>query len=413
MAAIIQADPYQTLSRKIGYSVGLENLRERVKQLVSLYSGKQGLSLADFKDLVEIGWGRKKGKAKTAPYEHFANFYSTLNLVRLFGRDIEPLYQLDSLSILRSLLGAQEDKYDRAVKVVLAQSIIESDGDVFLNGLQSEFDPLRFEALLKEMVEEKWRRLDAVFPSLQLRAKLRQLVSIKNQSVVQDEGQKTRRSSSADRFTRRTTPLTALRRTSLLSNAPAGVVEIPEDYLDKVRSSRRGWAIDLGLFDAKGRTEQGTSLLEHLILQHVVSSDGIGRVALFWGYTSNLRRIRIEPKQLSSEGCEAWDLLIAISQGYSPESKTSPARMDPYPDVVDFLADVFRLYRKARTDKALIRNSLPMYIAEPVLVAWCVAQGVSIPPLHDTLEREFKKQTRRRVQKMKIRDTAGALFFMS
>src|SRR6266480_5213725 len=173
MAVIVQADPYQSLIRKIGYSVGLENLVERVKKLVGLYVRDRAVGAGAFRDLVEKDFRRKNAA------EHFANFYGTLNLVRVIVRDhsgglpnhvkrpgvpkaLEPMYQLDSLSILRRLFVSDDAKFDKALKVVLTQCIVEADGDVFLNALLSDFQLDEMKARLESMVHTKRRLLRSV-----------------------------------------------------------------------------------------------------------------------------------------------------------------------------------------------------------------------------------------------------------
>ena len=198
MAAIIQADLYQTLSRKIGYSVGLEELIDRVLKLVALYVTDRGLSFAAFSHLVEVGFGRRKA------VEHFANFYGTINLVRFIGRRgygipqgrshksahgrIEPLYQLDSLAILHRLLGSDDAKYRTAVESVLTQCLVEADGDIFLNGLLSDFNKAGFRRLLEQMVDEKDNRLEQAFRNPAVLANVRRHVYIKNQGLHRRRG---------------------------------------------------------------------------------------------------------------------------------------------------------------------------------------------------------------------------------
>src|SRR4051812_21312380 len=128
MAVTAQADnPYQALIRKIGFSVGLEKLLERVRALVDLYDTNRGISRASFSELVEV-----KFKRKAEAVFHFAHFYNALNLIKFYGRELLPLYQLDSLAILKRLVGSDSRKYEDAVAVILTQALIEADGDIFL-----------------------------------------------------------------------------------------------------------------------------------------------------------------------------------------------------------------------------------------------------------------------------------------
>src|SRR5688572_15224563 len=114
MAVIVQVDPFDRLIRKIGYSVGLEDLVKRVAMLAALYAKEGVITAAAFRDLVKNDFGRAENAV-----EHFANFYSQLNLVRAIAwehsgalnqrksvaipKALEVLYQLDTLSILRRM----------------------------------------------------------------------------------------------------------------------------------------------------------------------------------------------------------------------------------------------------------------------------------------------------------------------
>src|SRR6202040_1732875 len=99
---------------------------------------------------------------------------------------------------------------------------------------------------------------------------------------------------------------------------------------------------------------------------------------------------------------EAWDLLSAIARVSFAESGP-PAGAAPNADAVfNLLQESFVLYRKGSSSKGLIRNSLPLYIAEPVLIGWCVAESRAVPDLTSILSAEFQKKSRR-VQKMIIR----------
>ncbi len=373
MAVIAQADPYQSLIRKIGYSVGLEEMVDRVKKLVSLYVKDRSISPGAFRDLVEKEFGRKNAA------EHFANFYSTLNLVRVVGRGsntkkpllvggmergpkaLEPLYQLDSLSILRRLFEAKEHKYNIALKVVLTQCVIEADGDIFLNGLLSDFRPDEMKGLLEAMVQTKRRQLIGMMPGLL--SKIYQIVDIKNESKPDSSRQG---SAPQGRFGRRTEPLDSSRRTLPLTLGTEGEIKIPADYLDKASKTRKGWARDLGLFDDREKTELGKRLLDSL-KKCVISTSTKPPAALFWGYRSDLERIHLKPDKLGlgDFDCEAWDLLCAIADSHRGNAASPRAETSNPDELFAFLRRTYDLYKEGNSSKGLIRNSLPLYVAEP------------------------------------------------
>lgn len=422
MAVIVQADPFDRLIRKIGYSVGLEDLVNRVKALVTLYARDGSISAPAFRDLIE-----KKFKRRNA-VEHFANFYSQLNLVRAAAWDhgrgppggkkapaipktLQPLYQLDSLSILQRMLLPDDAKYDAAVKVVLTQSIIEEDGDIFLNALLSDFQPDAMRVRFESMIRTKRQLLGGVVRNPAVVAKVNRIINIKNESTrpslrVKEEivGRFGKRTHVLSSSTRQLGPLTA---------AADELISIPDDYIEKVRRTRAGWAEDLELFCKGGKTSRGARLLADLEHNHwgsVIPIIDARPTAVFWGYQSDLERLRINPDSVRAAHWEAWDLLNSIALAARAATDRPPASPPTADDVFDLLRWAFELYRSGNTAKGLIRNSLPLYVAEPVLVGSCVAEGRAIPDLRAILTAEFHKKARR-VQKMIIRGTAGALFF--
>lgn len=407
MGAIVQADPYQGLIRKIGYSVGLEDIVNRVKKLVSLYVQDRSISYGAFSDLVEKDFGRQRSGAK-----HFVDFYGTLNLLRGVGRGLEPLYQLDSLSILKRILASNEDKYDTALKVVLTQCIIEADGDIFLNGLLSDFQPDQMRGRLEAMVQAKRHQVTKEMRSPHLLAKVYQTINIKNEST--DEKAGAPGALPQGRFARRLEPLDSSRRTSQLTPpTELETVVIPQDYLKKASKTRKAWAQELGLFQDGKKTEQGKQLLRHLE-GRILSKSAGDTAVLFWGYKSDLDIVNLKLQtKIEACDCEAWDLLCAIGRAHDYSGSFSVVPALDSDEIIDFLQNTLALYREGNSSKGLIRNSLPLYIAEPVLAAWCISEAHQMPDLSAILEEEYGKEQHRRVQLMNIRGTAGALFFMS
>lgn len=426
MAVIVQADPHQSLIRKIGYSIGLEDLVERVKKLVLLYVKDRAVTAGAFRDLVEHDevFSRKNA------VEHFANFYGMLNLVRVTAwnhsgglgskvkrtaipKAMEPIYQLDSLSILRRLFASDDAKYDTALKVVLTQSIVEADGDIFLNGLLSDFQPSEMKVRLETMVRTKRRLLRRVMRNAGLLSKIDQIVNIKNES---DRGSSERHELGPQgRYGRRTESLDSSRRTSQLTRPTENAVVIPTDYLDKVSTTRGGWARDLGFFQKGMKTERGVRLLETLEKgdnKRLISVVENPATAIFWGYGSDLQRMRLEPSKIDASDCEAWDLLNAIAGAFCGNAPSSIAVAPESDEIFSLLRRSYGLYKEGSSSKGLIRNSFPLYVAEPVLAGWCVGEARQLPDLDNILEGEYTKKVRR-VQKMIIRGTAGALFFTS
>lgn len=408
MAAIAQANPYHILARRIGYSVGLEDLVRRVTSLAAAYEEHHGLNYAAFQSLVVNDFGLKKSDDSVT---HLGNFYGRLNLIELIGRHLEPLYQLDSLAITRQLFEGDATRSDLACRFILTQCILEADGDVFLNGLLALFKPEPFRALLESMCTEKSMRVRNVVRAPALFAKLNEVVTIRNQT--NPERPTVGPESGSDRFGRRVVPLSSTRRRTPLTPEVSTAPAISEDYIHKATQTRKRWAEDLGLFEDGTLTELGQRVVDET-LRRVVRRTPDG-AAVFWGYTSELAKVRITPTKLDPSDSDAspresWDLLAALHAAYAASGK-SAKRKQSADDLISFLKEVFTLYRQARKDKSLIRNTLPLYVAEPVLAAWCAVQRRPLPPLRDILDTEFRKP-KRRVQSMLIRGTSGSLYFM-
>jgi hypothetical protein len=403
MAVIVQADPYQALCRKIGYSVGLEKLVERVNELVLLYVHDKGLSAGSFRDLVRDEFGRDE-----VATEHFANFYSTLNLVRVMAwtqigglpskkkspktpKVIEPLYQLDSGSILRRLL-PNDTEFEKALKVVLTQAVVEADGDIFLNALMCNFKPEDMTLRFEKMVSAKRERLLRVMPTQS--PKIREIVNIKNETGLRKNSQT--QLPAKGRFSGRTEPLESFRRTAPLTAEIDQRVVVPEDYVSKVRISRSSWAEDLGWFAEGTRTPAGLRLLDS-IERDIVSTVAPPPTILFWGYRSDLEKIRLNPKDIDARSCEPWDLLSVIVEAYVDQKHD--ARTDSLGDdhLIELLREVYKLYRDGNSTKGLIRNSLPRSLLTPsgdhaAMLLFCrLANLFVFPFVVGGNERRFKK----------------------
>jgi len=386
MADIVQLDPYQCLIRKIGYSVGLEHLRERVISLVDLYIEQRGLSLAAFRDLVEIEFKRKNAA------EHFADVYGTLNLIKLIGKNIHPLRNLETLSILRRHLTDDNKSFLAATQTVLIQAILEADGDIFLNGLASDFESEPFKQALINMIKRKRELIRSVIKSPAALKKVYSIIDIKSQpSQKGKEGEQGGKASS--KFAIRTEPLDAVKRTTSLSNGINEEIEVPDDYLRKVPATRKSWAEDLGLFENGHKNAKGINLLEALD-EYLRVKQETGCYVL-WPYAKDLAQLQIKPKDIKTPEISPWLLLCAIGKGVSDiEVEVFDGGRD-YSEVITQLKEFHRLYREGNITYGSIRHQLPLYVAEPCIVAVCSANAQGIPPLPAIIDAETKRAFRR------------------
>ena len=403
MVAIIPDDPYLCLMRKIGYSVGLEYLLERVIALTDLYVEQRGLSYATFQDLILTKFKRKQEAA-----HDFANFYQQLHLLQLAGQTVYPLYILETLSMLRRYLSGSEKTYMSAAKIVLIQSLLEADGDIFLNALAAEFDASRFKILGESMISKKRESIRSVIKSHALLQKIHRIIDI--QSQPSNKGNP--RSSSADsrsRFEKRTEPLDSLqKRTAPLEEKLHDRVDISDDVLRKIPRTRKGWAEDFSLFEKRSITSKGRNLLNALADNLNLKQDS--GCYILWPYSSNLAKLQIKPQEIGATSLTPWELLCTVAQGVEGVRIAPYESEADYTEVVNLLRDFHILYQEGNTERGSIRLQLPLYIAQPCVVGLFGAKSQDIPPIPEILDAEIRRQVRR-IEKVIIRETEGGITF--
>lgn len=402
MAAIVQDDPYQSLIRKIGYSVGLENMLDRVISLTNLYVEQRGLSTATFRDLVENRFKR------TNATEHFAEFYGALNLTKLSGVGIYPLHNLETLSILRRFLANNEPTFLSATKFILTQAILEADGDIFLNALAAEFKVPVFKTLIEEMVRKKRQLIANVIKSPGASKIIYSIIDIKTQPSQKSNKIGELERDIVSRFGKRTEPLAGFKRTTPLSDKLDEQITVPDDYLRKVPVTRKRWAEDLDLFENGQRTIKGDSLL-HVMDKHLYSKQDT-ECYILWPYSKDLLKLQLQPKDIGAPSISPWLLLCTIAEGISGVEVSPYGENKDYTQIIDLLQEFHKLYREGNTNLGRIRHQLPLYIAEPCIAALYSANLESIPPLTQIIDAETRKYVRR-IHKIFITGTEGGISF--
>jgi hypothetical protein len=403
MAVIIQADPYQLLMRKIGYSVGLEAVVVRSSALADLYSRERQLTASAWKALVAGEFGRKDSSDgnRKAAYEHIADFFSTIQLLKLLNHQITPLHGLEVLSILYRILPPGDERM-LGLQLVVLTYLLEADGDILLNLLQAGFDETVARDLLVALVRRKREFLSKAIRHPALQQKIFDLVAIKNQ--VQS-GHKRTGTSPPSRFARRQEPLAAGRRTASLTRPDEPVVDISEDYMGKAIQTRKGWCREFKLFGEKELTEAGRRLLNEAAALGLRDSSG---AFLFWPFTEDLRKLQIEPSLIGAPALREWDLLTSVASAISGVTARSECDEKCRDLVVGDLMEYQHKYREGNRSRGSIRHQLPLYIAQPVIVAVAAGRHSSIPPLPAILEIE-RASAKRRVNFTNIRGTEGGI----
>jgi hypothetical protein len=400
MAVTVQTDPYQDLIRKVGYSVGLESVLARCSALTDLYATERRLTLAMWKSLVEQQFGREASEkpGRKSPFQHVADFFSVLHLVKVINQQITPLYGLDALSIIYRLFTDRQERLD-AEKVVLLTYLLEADGDIFLNLLQAQFEPQPSRESLLALIERKRALLSAVIRHPALRRKVFEHVNIKTQSDSKRKGD------SVGRFGRRREPLEATKRTSPLTDDENAPIQISDDYMRKVIQTRKGWAREIELFGETHLTEVGQRLL--LETQALGLRDDAGPF-LFWPFVDDLEKLQIDPASIKAPRLSEWNVLVAVARSLAGVEVSPLSDTKRRNEFVSQLAVLQKMYKEGNVATGSIRHQLPLYIAQPVIVAAAAGRRESIPPFPQILAGE-SASPERRINITHIRGTQGGI----
>jgi hypothetical protein len=403
MAVIVQADPYQFLMRKIGYSVGLEAVIARSAALVHLYVRERKVTLAAWRKLVSDEFGREETRAvsRKSPYQHIADFFGTINLLKLSNQQATPLHGLEALSIAYRSLADDEQRL-RAHCLVILTYLLEADGDILLNLLASKFEEAVATEMIATLVRRKREQLSKAIKHPALQRRIFEVVGIKTQTqpkrIAHSE-------TGLSRFARRSEPLSSSRRTSALSMEDDLQSDISADYIAKALQTRKGWAREIGLFEEKALTESGRRLLDSAKNLGLLDNSG---VFLFWPFSDELRRLQIEPTTIEAPVLSEWDLLAAVARALHGTVVSQECDQRCRDDVVSELGHLHVLYREANISSGSIRHQLPLYVAQPAIVAITSAMSNPIPPLPAVLDTE-RTSAKRRITFTNIRGTQGGL----
>ena len=389
MAAIAPLNPNDCLGRKIGYSVGLENLLDNALELTSIYVQQRSLSFATWDALVKNTFARKESAV-----QDIANFFSTLNLIRIISRELHVLHGLDSLSVMRRYF-ADDETFKKAARFLLLHAILEADGDVFLSTLAGNFKYEESRYQLERMVMWKWSRLAKVFKNRELQKRIWDIVAIKSQGPSQKR---------QNAFEARKGPSPFEPRRQPFGEEPSKDFRVADSYLDKVLPTRKGWARDLLLFSESGKSSLAERILDKLPSIGVGSGDG---VFFFWPYERDLARLRIDPSTLETRPLTDWELLQTLA---AAANRPEASRTLTDDEVIDQLRKFHSLYQAGSAGRGQIRHQLPLFMAKPLIAAAAIANQCQVPSLIEIVEREARSK-HRRLTVTNVRGTDGALIF--
>jgi hypothetical protein len=389
MAATILRDPFAALIRKIGYSAGLENTRERIGDLVKTYAQEGQVTTAMWRnELVEQRWGLKT--------HNISDVFFALNLIHVHQGVVDILYGLDGLAIAREILGSRE--FEAAVDAIFCLLILVADADIFLNCLATDFEPEAVRTILLKMINSKRALAHEAIRLTGLKEKVDRIINI--------DTQRTNRGSSGSgkgvNLLTRTQPLAAGR--GPLARSSDTDPFISEDYLRKVPPKRKEWARSIGLFDDTTKTLRGERLLQELAYRGLLNSDN--SFAL-WPFMPELTALHLTPSTAPWPTIGFEDLCELISLVFSPN--IDQRLQMPYEGQLKVFLEVSKKYRSLNIPKSALRGELPIRVAALFQLGWNTTSSERLS--FEYLLNEDRARENRRIEIRSSRIHEGALIF--
>lgn len=392
MVATVHSDPYAIFMRKIGYSVGLEHTLQRIADLETMYLEKRDVTTASWKELIH---SKHYWNLKT---DNIADVFYSLRYIHETPGDLLVVENLDTTGIASSLCEKNENAKRRARELIFAISLIQNDGEIFLNTLRAEFETEKIKRLLTRLIEYKRRMLFDVFTAKDARKKVMQIVNIKHQESNKGSAGQGKTIESITR----TKPLAE--EAYRAEEADSESVTFSEDYFRKVPPRRRDWAKSIGLWsDETGITKKGHAFMGSLENSGMCIEDGI---FVIWPLDYELVRSNFRPDLLLKTSTY-WDFVTMIAAAFGDVRVTSFQSGDP-DQMVELLSGMLNVYRSLHTRKAMLRRELPLTIAYPAAAALAYANGTNLIDFPAALKSEQHSDVRR-VSIRRSRNTGGAL----
>ena len=396
MADIHQSNQYGKLIRRIGYSVGLEDIVERVNKLVELYVKESDINLALWKNLVKEEYGRKisddfeaakwggsrKTKKKLGAEDHFADFYSELNLIFHQNNQIFPLYGLEILSILRRFY-SDNNKFQEVLKSIILLFILEADGDIFLNCLLGNFDKEKVKENLSNMFSIKKHVYLSSFISPFSHNKLSQLFKVQTSTAQESIFSPKNPNQKNDN-------------------------EIPEDYLSKILPSRKGWATELDIF-SNTLNAKGKKIIDFLRQMNIVNNTQ----AIFYSYSETHKSLFLDEKNLGIHPISRKSFIKNFFEAYlKNENSNNPLKEVNHQEIYNLLFRIMSLYKTGNKTKGILRHQLPLQVLYPTYYVISILDDLQYGDLDVFIQHEQKSADRKLdIIHLRGSETEGALSF--
>ena len=239
MADIVQSKSFNSLFRKIGFSVGLENTLENLITITDVFHEKRKLNKGIWTEIVV-----EKFKRNENSVQHFANFYNSLGLITHINNKIVSTNVLKVLSIFWDEYKDIEIRR-KIAKGILLYLIIISDGDIFLSCLKAKFNKLSINEHIIELINKKREFLFIYYKNKIVQEKIKSRIFIDRQ-INNDGG------AGKSKFPNKS-----------FSIKDYNNIVIDESWHKKVPNHRKNWATSLDLFD-NDITDLGNKILNNI-----------------------------------------------------------------------------------------------------------------------------------------------------
>ena len=395
MAAIAQSDRYAIFMRKIGYSVGLEYMYERVSDLVKVYVENRDISINVWNGLRNRSTYRKRDPRS------FEDFFFSLRLIQRTAGDILVLENLDALAIGDGLLNsASEQEQDIARLVIILQAILINDGEIFVNLLLAGFEEEKIKSSLTKMILRKRKKIGDILQGRESQKRIGRIITIERQ----ESNRGSTGGGQSVNSLRRTEPLQVQRFGASRASDDDSIV-FSDDYFRKVPPRRKEWARSLGLWDDEtGLTHRGRDFVDGLSVAGFIDEE---EVFTYWPMDYELLRAGFRPNLLGEDTRGLWDCLVKFGAAYSGP-RVNPAGKGDTEAVVKFIKSMMEIYKSLHVRKAMLRRELPITVAYPVAIAYACAKGEPVYDIPAAIRAE-QRGAERRLAFRQSRNTGGAL----
>lgn len=370
----VRSNLFSIFMRKIGFSVGLEHTLDRLIDFSRMYSSRDTLSYADISRLLHDdkpqGWDLEPSN------EHILDVLRSLGVVDARRGEVSVLEVGDILGITSKIV-TDDEEFKKCAALTFAHSLLLADGDIFLNALASDFDPVEFSRRITSAIEHKRTILERHFSSDQQRHLMYSAINIEAQiSNRGNRGPKPLiRSPDPNRLTAVRPPLSpaVARPETIITTA----------YLAKALPRRKAWAVSLGLADSSGRaTDGGANLLASMASAGYA---GPGCLSL-WPLEHELHnRAFSEIKQDAFPVLDSWEFLMLVGQGLN--ALPSISAIDEHDRAIELVRQIVTTYKDLNQSKSIVRTELPIRVAYGCIANLSIQSGF-LPDLPSVLEKE-------------------------